>query len=56
MSARAGEEGLIEAYHRLDVRMRNSVELVELELVIRLDIDVGSLVFGAVAVSRCRED
>lgn len=36
--------------------MRHRIELVEFEFVIRTNVDVGSLVFGAIAVARCRED
>jgi len=33
-----------------------SIELVELELVVWADVDVSTLVLGAVAVLGCRED
>ena len=42
--------------HRFDIGMWYCLELVEVELVLRSDVDVSTLVFGAVAISRRRED
>jgi len=44
------------AYHRFDIRMWDSIKLVELELEIMLDIDVSALVLCTVTVLRCGED
>src|SRR4051812_18274070 len=43
-------------YHGLDRRMRHRVELMELKLVLRSDVDVGALILGAITILRSRED
>jgi hypothetical protein len=43
------------AYHRSNIWMGNSIKFMELELIVRADIDVCTLVFSAVAVFRRRE-
>jgi hypothetical protein len=45
-----------DAYHRSNIWMRYGIKLVELQLIIRTDIDVCALIFGAVAVFGRRED
>lgn len=40
-------------YHWLDIRMRYSIEFVEIELELWADIDVGAFILGAVAIPRC---
>ena len=52
----SGNKKLRMTNHGLDIRVRHSVKLVELEFVIRTDVDVGALVFGAVTVLWGRED
>lgn len=42
--------------HRLDIRMWHGVELVEVELIVGANVDVGALVLCAVAITWCRED
>lgn len=49
-------ETVLSVGHRLDVRMWNGIEFVELELVFRSDVNVRALVFGTIAVSWCREN
>lgn len=49
-------ETVLSVGHRLNVGMWNGIEFVELELVIRSNVDVGALVFGTVAVFWCREN
>ena len=43
-------------YHWFDVRMRDGVELVEVELIVGADIDVRAPVFRLIAILRRRED
>lgn len=45
-----------EAYHGLDIRMRNRVKLVVLELELGAEVDICALVLRRVAISGCRED
>lgn len=42
--------------HGSDVGMWYCLEFVEVELIIRSDVDVCTLVFGAIAISRRGED
>ncbi len=42
--------------HGFDIGMWHGIKLMELELIIWADVDVSSLVLGAVTVLRCRED
>jgi len=42
-------------YHWLDVWMWHSIELVEVKLELRTNIDVSALVLGGVTVLWCRE-
>lgn len=44
------------AYHRSDRRVRNSIELVEVKLVVGANVDVSTLVLRHVAVLGRRED
>lgn len=44
------------AYHRANVRVRHSIELLILELVVGADVDIRSPILRRVAVSRSRED
>lgn len=48
--------GIELSYHWLDVRMWHSLESMILQLELRSNVDIGSLVLGSVAVFRCRED
>lgn len=50
----SGENG--ESYHRPNVGVRNSIELVEVQLVFRANIDVSTLVLRHIAVLGCREN
>lgn len=43
-------------HHRADIRVRHSVELLKLELIVGADVDVGTPVLRRVAVSRRREN
>ena len=43
-------------YHGLDVGMRYRLELLEVQLQLVSDIDVGALVLGGVTVPWCGED
>ena len=44
------------AYHRLDIWVRNGLELREPQLVVRTDVDVRTLVLRHVAILGSRED
>lgn len=43
-------------YHWLDIRMRDGVELVVLELQFGTNVDICSLILGRVAIFWCRKD
>lgn len=46
----------VSTYHGLNVGVGHGIELLEIELVVRADVDVGTPVLCRVAVSRSRED
>lgn len=48
-------EGAARTYHGLDIRMRDSVKLVEVELELWTNVDIGTFVLGTVAVFRRRK-
>ena len=43
-------------YHRADIRVRDGIKLLILELIVGADVDIGTPILGRVAVPGSRED
>lgn len=53
----ANQAGVLRnAYHGLDIRVRYGIKLVELQLVVGANVDIGSPVLGGIAVFGGGED
>ncbi len=44
------------SYHGFNIRVRNGIKLLILQLIIRADVNISTTVLGRVAVSGGRED